>query len=57
VQVRREFQQEPAVELSAGEKVGQFQLGSSIVLLFQAPAGLVFPHPALAKLHYGDHLL
>ncbi len=45
------------VDLRPGEKVGQFSLGSSIVLLFEAPRGLQFPHPPLHKIRYGEHLL
>jgi hypothetical protein len=55
VQMRKAFA-EP-VDLRPGEKVGQFSLGSSIVLLFEAPRGLQFPHPPLHKIRYGEHLL
>jgi hypothetical protein len=55
VQMRKSFV-EP-VDLRPGEKVGQFSLGSSIVLLFEAPRGLQFPHPPLHKIRYGEHLL
>jgi phosphatidylserine decarboxylase len=55
LKVREVF--EKPVDLHAGEKVGQFSLGSSIVLLFEAPPGLVFVQRALQKIHYGEHLL
>ena len=55
LKVREVF--EKPVDLLAGQKVGQFNLGSSIVLLFEAPPGLHFAQPALQKIRYGEHLL
>jgi hypothetical protein len=47
----------PALRLAPGQPVGQFSFGSSIVLLFEAPAGLTFPVEPMASVRYGQHLL
>ena len=45
------------VELHAGQTVGNFSFGSSIVLLFEAPLGLEFPISCFDKVKYGQHFL
>ena len=47
----------PAVRLQPGQEVGNFNFGSSIVLLFEAPAGLQFIPAPLEKLKLGQCLM